>query len=188
MDLLLARFCSKRSTAHVIKVKRSDLTESLQPDKLSASSIYHETNGGIHAIPLFARHMQHVKQTVREKVKSWRMWQHLCVCALMVIKYHHGPSTKESQWQRCPYQAASWWSARAVWHCQHARDGLPVVCVWVQSTATTPRATCPLRLRARVLKRITEELLCAFNEGVVLIESAPVCLALLLRCLDVFML
>ena len=101
--------------------------------------------------------------------------------------------SQESLWQRCPYQAASWWSARAVWHCQHARDGLPVVCVWVQSTATTPRATCPLRLsvhchyptcplrlRARVLKRITEELLCAFNEGVVLIESAPVCLAALL--------
>ena len=33
--------------------------------------------------------MQHVKQTVREKVKGWKMWQHLCVCALMVIKYHH---------------------------------------------------------------------------------------------------
>jgi len=41
--------------------------------------------------------MQHVKQTVREKVKGWKMWQHLCVCALMVIKYHHGPSTKESR-------------------------------------------------------------------------------------------
>ena len=41
--------------------------------------------------------MHHIKQTVREKVKSWRMWQHLCVCALMVIKYHHGPSIKESR-------------------------------------------------------------------------------------------
>ena len=94
--------------------------------------------------------MQHVKQTVREKVKGWKMWQHLCVCALMVIKYHHGPSTKESRVTvaalRCPYQAASWWSARAVWHCQHARDGLPVVCVWVQSTATaySTCTTCPL--------------------------------------------
>jgi hypothetical protein len=87
--------------------------------------------------------MQHVKQTVREKAKGWKMWQHLCVCALMMAR---PLKSQESLWQRCPYQAASWWSARAVWHCQHARDGLPVVCVWVQSTATTPRATCPLRL------------------------------------------
>ena len=176
-------------------MKRSDLTESLQPDKLSASSIYHETNGGIHAIPLFARHMQHVKQTVREKVKGWKMWQHLCVCALMVIKYHHGPSTKES---RVTVAALPIPSRLLV--VRAGSLALPACARWAPGCLRLGSVYCHRLLHVhhvptwrlgcafKPLKRINEELLCAFNEGIVLIESAPVCLALLLHCLDVLML
>jgi hypothetical protein len=149
-------FAASSSTAHVIKVKRSDLTDPA-PESFSAhllSITKQMEDGGIRGTPLLARHMHHIKQTVREKVKGWKVWQHRCICAVMVMKYIMARPLKndESLWQRCPYQAASWWSARAVWHChcQHGRDGLPFVCVWIQSTAT-----CPLAARGRFIKRIT---------------------------------
>ena len=73
----------------MIKVKRSDLTESLQPEKLAhlLSITKQMEDGGIRGTPLLARHMHHIKQTVREKVKGWKVWQHRCICAVMVMKF-----------------------------------------------------------------------------------------------------
>jgi hypothetical protein len=89
-------FAASSSTAHVIKVKRSDLTDPA-PELLSASSIDHETNGGWRYSrhpSLSKAHASHQANSARESegLEGVAASLHLCGHGYEI---HHGPSTKE---------------------------------------------------------------------------------------------